>query len=194
MMKSKLKPYLKYKPSGVDTLGEVPEHWDLIRLRFLGRLFAGLTGKKGSDFSKVPKVGFAPFVPFTSICNYRFLKDEIFQYVNIGIGEPQNELAQGDLMFLMSSETSKDIGLCSIFSLDIKKVYLNSFCKAFRITQRDLSPHFATYLLNSDSCRYYFSSKGRGFTRVNIKSAYVKDIEVVLPPPPRTNRYCQFPR
>ena len=34
----KFSPYPKYKPSGVDWLGEVPEHWEVKRGRFVMRV------------------------------------------------------------------------------------------------------------------------------------------------------------
>jgi type I restriction enzyme, S subunit len=34
----KFPPYPKYKPSGVDWLGEVPEHWEVKRGRFVMRV------------------------------------------------------------------------------------------------------------------------------------------------------------
>ena len=37
------KPYPKYKPSGVDWLGDVPEHWEVKRLKWVGEAIIGLT-------------------------------------------------------------------------------------------------------------------------------------------------------
>jgi type I restriction enzyme S subunit len=34
-------PYPAYKPSGVEWLGEVPEHWEVIRLKYVARLRSG---------------------------------------------------------------------------------------------------------------------------------------------------------
>ena len=34
----RLPPYPKYKPSRVEGLGEVPEHWELKRLKMAGHL------------------------------------------------------------------------------------------------------------------------------------------------------------
>ena len=34
--------YPKYKPSGVEWLGEVPEHWDADQSKHLGRLQSGV--------------------------------------------------------------------------------------------------------------------------------------------------------
>lgn len=40
-----MKPYPKYKPSGVPCLGDVPEHWEVKRIRFLARLNPRATRK-----------------------------------------------------------------------------------------------------------------------------------------------------
>lgn len=37
----KLRPYSKYKPSSIDWLGDIPEHWDIKRLGFLCLLESG---------------------------------------------------------------------------------------------------------------------------------------------------------
>jgi len=41
-----MKSYPKYRASGIDWLGEIPEHWDVTRLRFLGRFTASGIDKK----------------------------------------------------------------------------------------------------------------------------------------------------
>lgn len=35
------KPYPKYKPSGIEWLGDVPEHWEVTRLRYVCRFAYG---------------------------------------------------------------------------------------------------------------------------------------------------------
>ena len=40
------KPYQKYKESGVEWLGRVPEHWEVRRLRQIGPLLKGSGGTK----------------------------------------------------------------------------------------------------------------------------------------------------
>lgn len=39
-------PYSAYKDSGVEWLGEVPEHWEVRRLGQIGRLSKGSGGNK----------------------------------------------------------------------------------------------------------------------------------------------------
>ena len=45
----KAKPYPKYKPSDVEWLGEVPEHWEVKRLSFVSRIQTGNTPSKTDE-------------------------------------------------------------------------------------------------------------------------------------------------
>jgi type I restriction enzyme S subunit len=37
-----MKPYPKYKDSGVGWIGEMPEHWELVKLKFAAKIRYGL--------------------------------------------------------------------------------------------------------------------------------------------------------
>lgn len=56
-----MKPYPAYKPSGVPWLGDVPEHWEVKRIRFMARLNPGATRKldpaEGVSFLPMEAVG-----------------------------------------------------------------------------------------------------------------------------------------
>ena len=43
------KPYLSYKPSGVEWLGEIPAHWEMKRLKYTAPLAANKLGSKPDD-------------------------------------------------------------------------------------------------------------------------------------------------
>lgn len=184
--------YPTYKDSKSPWLGKIPEHWEERKLKFLGSLYAGLNGKKGDDFEKEYKSGFKPFIPFTNIFNNIKINETKFQYVNIGKYETQNRVQQHDVLFLMSSETLEDVGKCSLYIGNSKELYLNSFCKGFRILSKDCSPFYLNYLLQSTSYRNYFSTVGRGFTRINIKQEYVNDLPSLLPPPQEQKTIAEF--
>lgn len=170
------------KDSGVEWIGEIPEHWKLKRLKYLGYTFAGITGKSGEDFSKEQKEGYKSFVPFTSIFNNVIINTSKHQYVNIRENESQNKVSKNDLLFLMSSETIADIGKCSIYLGEENELYLNSFCKGFRFSNPIINAVFANHLLQSYNYRHYFSLKGRGFTRINIKQEFVLEMPILIPP------------
>jgi len=46
---AKWKPYSRYKDSGVEWLGEVPEHWGSVSLRWISRRYAGGTPEKANE-------------------------------------------------------------------------------------------------------------------------------------------------
>jgi type I restriction enzyme S subunit len=43
------KPYLRYKPSGVEWLEDIPEHWQPISLKWISARYAGGTPDRGND-------------------------------------------------------------------------------------------------------------------------------------------------
>ncbi|NLO17519.1 MAG: hypothetical protein GX118_04945, partial [Arcobacter butzleri] len=145
-----------------------------------GKIFAGLTDKKGDDFAKEISEDKMPFIPFTNVCNNLKIDKNQMQYVKIKPYEKQNKVQKNDIIFLMSSETLDDIGKCSIH-LDEEQYYLNSFCKGFRPKTFAVNAEFLNYLLQSKTYRNYFALVGRGFTRINIKQEYINDLFAVLP-------------
>ncbi len=61
-------------------------------------------------------------------------------------------------------------------------MYLNSFCKGYRITKKQVEAKYLNSLLQSSFYRNYFSLVGRGFTRINIKQEYINNLPAILPP------------
>ena len=177
---NRFEKYSSYKDSGVEWLGEIPEHWESQKMKYLGKMFAGLTDKKGDDFAKEISEDKMPFIPFTNVCNNLKIDKNQMQYVKIKLYEKQNKVQKSDIIFLMSSETLDDIGKCSIH-LDEEQFYLNSFCKGFRPKTFAVNAEFLNYLLQSKTYRNYFALVGRGFTRINIKQEYINDLFTVLP-------------
>ena len=188
---SKLERYPKYKDSGVTWLGEIPEEWEVRKLKFLGKIYAGLTDKKGDDFSKKKEKYLKPFIPFTNIFNNVVIDENEFQYVRIGENEDQHIVQKGDLLFLMSSETLEDIGKTALYDGETE-VFLNSFCKGFNVKQDKISSHYLNWLLQSNGYRTYFSIVGRGFTRINIKQDYVNSLFSLLPPKQEQTKIANY--
>ena len=188
---NKFEKYSSYKDSGVEWLGEIPEHWESQKMKYLGKMFAGLTDKKGDDFAKEISEDKMPFIPFTNVCNNLKIDKNQMQYVKIKPYEKQNKVQKNDIIFLMSSETLDDIGKCSIH-LDEEQYYLNSFCKGFRPKTFAVNAEFLNYLLQSKTYRNYFALVGRGFTRINIKQEYINDLFAVLPPKKEQIKIASF--
>ncbi|NLK81426.1 MAG: restriction endonuclease subunit S [Bacteroidales bacterium] len=169
---------IQVKDSGVEWLGEIPEHWEVEKLKFSGKIYAGLSGKSGVDFSKEPKKNHKPYIPFTNIYNNTVIDVNDYHFVKIDEYEQQNYVKNNDLLFLMSSETLEDIGKNALFK-DKTSVFLNSFCKGFRIYDKNVYPEYLNYLLLASPYREYFAMVARGFTRINLKQEYVLNMPIL---------------
>ena len=169
------------KDSAIEWIGKIPEHWEIKRLKDLGFLYSGLTGKAGSDFTDEHQWS-CDFIPFVNIANNQYISLSDMKKVIVTPQEKQNQVKKDDLFFLMSSENYEDIGKTALLRSDIRATYLNSFCKGFRFTIKKIVPNFANYLLASQKYRDCFAVEGKGFTRINLKIEKVNNLFFLLPP------------
>ena len=184
--------YDSYKDSGVKWINKIPSNWDKSRIRMVGDLYGGLSGKKGSDFNDDNNLSNKPFIPFTNIFNNTYISKDHFQYVNIGEDENQNKVLKNDMFFLMSSESYEDLGKCSILIEDIEELYLNSFCKGFRVNNKKIYPLFMNYQLLGSLHKEMISIEGNGFTRINLRQDRLLDIPLFIPPINEQKQIVQF--
>lgn len=174
--------YSSYKPSGIEWLDSIPDNWKKTKLKYLGNLYGGLTGKSGVDFNNDENPKNKPYIPYTNIFNNTYISKDHFHYVSIDDGENQNRVKKYDLFFLMSSETHKDLGKSCILIDDVDELYLNSFCKGFRINDKDIQPLFLNYQILGHLHREMISVEGKGFTRINLRQDKLNDLFVFYPP------------
>lgn len=158
-----------------------PKNWLRYRLKDLGSLYSGLSGKSGDDFNQEKNPNNKGFIPFTNIANNTYLKRDHLDTVVVYEGEKQNRVRKGDIFFLMSSEGYEDVGKSAALAEEIDETYLNSFCKGYRVNPRKTNPYFLNYLMLSDYYRQLLIVEGKGFTRINLKMEKVNDFFVYIP-------------
>ena len=173
---------VEMKDSGVEWIGEIPSHWKGYRLRHLGGLYGGLTGKSGNDFKQDDHPMNRPYIPYTNIFRNTYISKEHVDYVVLEEGEKQNRVQQYDLFFLMSSENYDDLGKPCVLVDHVEELYLNSFCKGFRVRRKIVNPLFLNYQLLGNTHRKLVSIEGKGFTRINLRQDRLIDTPMVIPP------------
>jgi type I restriction enzyme S subunit len=96
-----LDPNVKLKPSGVEWIGDIPEHWEVRRLKFLskGMLQYGANEQSGRKDLDCPR-----YVRITDIKDNGELKDDTFCTIPKDIAEPYL-LNEGDILFARSGAT-----------------------------------------------------------------------------------------
>lgn len=177
-----MKQYNSYKSSGIEWLEKIPENWKISKLKYLGNLYGGLTGKSGVDFNNDENPKNKPYIPYTNIFNNTYISKDHYHYVSIEEGENQNKVEKYDLFFLMSSETHKDLGKSCILIDDVDELYLNSFCKGYRVKNKNIHPLFLNYQILGHLHREMISIEGKGFTRINLRQDKINDLVVFYPP------------
>lgn len=177
-----LNPNVSLKDSSIEWIGMIPKHWERFRLKDLGYMYSGLTGKSGDDFRCDDETKTKPYVPFTNVLNNTVVDNDNFHYVVMERNEQQNQVRTNDLLFLMSSEDYESIAKSAVVVGNPGEVYLNSFCRGLRIINRKCYAPFINYQLNSEIYRDALRFEARGFTRINIKIDRVASQFVSLPP------------
>ena len=171
----------QFKYSGNPIIGNIPEDWQLKRLKDVGYLYGGLTGKAGDDFDvDEERDNYAFYIPFTNIFNNTYISPSVLGKVKVSAGETQNEVHKGDLLFLMSSEDFDGIGKPSVIDFEQTNLYLNSFCKGFRITA-NISPKFLNYLMSSNVERELIRLEAKGFIRINLRQDKLACCNIIVP-------------
>jgi type I restriction enzyme S subunit len=153
--------------------------WPRKRLGEIGSTYGGLTGKSKSDFG----VGTALYVTFMSVMASVVIDSAEFENVQVTPSDLQNRVAKGDLLFNGSSETPEEVAMCSVMTLDVPNLYLNSFCFGFRLRDEQQSDGlFLAYLLRANPGRELMKALAQGSTRYNISKSALLEASIRLPP------------
>ena len=152
--------------------------WERKQIGKIGITYSGITGKNKSDFGH----GTAKYITFLNVLNNPIINTKELELVDISSNENQNKAVKGDLFFNVSSETPEEVGICSVLLDDINNLYVNSFCFGFRITDKEVSGIYLSYLFRTSLGRDKMSSIAQGATRYNLSKDYFNEIELTIPP------------
>ena len=154
------------------------QHGDEVMTSFaeLGTSYSGLSGKSAHDFGSGK-----PFITYLNVYSNNVINEKDFQYVTIKKGEKQNVVEYGDVLFTLSSETSEEVGIGSVY-LGKEKVYLNSFCFGIHITNTEVAfPPYLSYYVSSTAFRKFIYPYAQGSTRFNLCKADFEKASIKLP-------------
>lgn len=169
------------KNSGIEWIGEIPEHWKVKRLKNSGYIYGGLTGKAGNDFNVEESDNYGYFIPFTNIFNNMYIDMNLLGKVKISLNEKQNNVIKNDILFLMSSEDYDGIGKSSLCKENHPQpLYLNSFCKGLRVGNK-FNSIFLNYFMNSAVGKYFCQIASNGFIRINLRQDKLLSCPILCP-------------
>ena len=152
--------------------------WEKVKMRQIGSIYGGLSGKNKSDFEG----GNARYVTFLGVLENVMLDVSHTERVQVRHGESQNPVMKGDLLFNASSETPGDLAIGAVMGIQLENLYLNSFCFGFRIHEKNkYLPLFFAYYFRGSVGRAIMNALAQGATRYNMSKSQFRDLELYIP-------------
>ena len=172
-----LDPNVEMKDSGVEWIGSIPKHWEIKRLRYLGRCQNGIN--IGGDFFGE---GF-PFISYGDVYKNRELPNKPSGLVRSSESDRNTYTVQkGDVLFTRTSETIDEIGFSSVCMNDIPDAVFAGFLIRFRPNPGAINKSFSKYYFQNELLRAFFVKEMNLVTRASLSQELLKRMPVVLPP------------
>ena len=172
------KPYPATKPSGVEWLGEIPEHWEMKRLRHISSVKNSNVDKKSYDDQNVVRL-----CNYTDVYYNEFVTDDLeFMVATASKKEiDAMSLVAGDLIITKDSEDPADIGIPSLVKEDLENVVCGYHLTILNSGNYD-SSRFLHRFIESESTKHYFYLQTPGVTRFGLNQTAIKDVPISFPP------------
>jgi len=164
------------KHSGVEWLGEIPKHWEVKKLRYLGSFQNGISA--GSEY-----FGFGyPFVSYSDVYKNTTLPSFISDLANSSKEDRiRFSVLEGDTFFTRTSETIEEIGFTSVCEETINDATFSGFLIRFRPSKNILYKGYSKYYFRSNLHRRYFVKEMNLVTRASLSQELLKNLPVVIP-------------
>ncbi len=173
-----LDPNVKMKDSGVEWIGQIPEHWELRRLRHVATYTNSNVDKKSYDGQKPVKL-----CNYTDVYYHEFITSSI-SFMDATASESEIaafSLRKGDVLITKDSEDPSDIGIPALVSEDLPGVICGYHLTIIRTHDSDDSV-FLHRSIQSHPTKAHFFVESPGITRYGLNQDAIGDIIVCFPP------------
>ena len=173
-----MKRYERYKPSGIQWIGEIPDHWEVKKLKYVGQAqLSGVDKKNEPDERKV------------LLCNYIDVYKNEFIDDNLSFMEAsatENEIAKfalnrGDVLITKDSETPDDIANPAFVRVEKVEIICGYHLAHIRTNRDIMIGEYLFRLFQSPDFNARFTVNAHGITRYGLSSDDIKSTMVLLP-------------
>ena len=172
------RPYPAYKDSGVEWLGEIPAHWQLLRLKDVASVQTGIT--LGKDYRSTQTIS----RPYLRVANVQdgHLKLAHVKTVDVPVSEVEGAtLLSGDVLMTEGGDIDK-LGRGCVWRDEVPGCLHQNHIFAVRCRRRLLSPEFLVRLMGSQHGRTYFELTAKRTTNLaSTNSSTLRAFPVPLP-------------
>ena len=178
---------VKVKDSGVEWLDQIPEHWEVKKIKFVADVIASNVDKKTYE-------GDIPCL----LCNYTdvYYNDQILNDMEFMSATATPEqiikftLKKGDVIITKDSESPDDIAIAAYVPMDLIGVvcgYHLSIIRGFKINGMFLKSLFDSHYLKSK-----FATLANGLTRYGLGQHSINNVYIPLPPKEEQQQIVDF--
>lgn len=174
-----LNPDVPLKDSSVDWIGEIPEHWDVRRLKYCANVNVSNVDKHSRKLEDEVK-----------LCNYVdvYKNDFILEDINFMKSTATEDdirkysLKLGDVIITKDSEDWKDIGVPALVRHEEKNLICGYHLAILRSKKDKVTGDYLFQLLQSLKIKIQFNVRANGVTRYGISYGAISGAWVLLPP------------
>ena len=165
------------KPSGIEWLGDVPEHWEVIALKRIADVQTGVA--KGKDHGNRNTIT----VPYLRVANVQdgYLDLETVATMDIPAEDLQRYALQpGDVLMNEGGDFDK-LGRGHVWDGQIDPCITQNH--VFAVRPRNVTSAWLNAITGSDFAQFYFMTRSKQSTNLaSISSTNLMELPVVLPP------------
>jgi type I restriction enzyme S subunit len=174
---SHYKPYPVYKDSGVEWLGQVPQHWQVKRLKFIATVQTGVAKGKdnnGKDTLEVPYLRVANvqdgYLSLDDVSTIEIPRADLSRY----------SLCPGDVLMNEGGDFDK-LGRGHVWQGEIEPCIHQNH--VFAVRPAKVPPYWLNAFTGSQAAQFYFMGRSKQSTNLaSISSSSVMELPVVVPP------------
>ncbi|ATY27386.1 restriction endonuclease subunit S [Bacillus velezensis] len=172
-----LNPNVKMKDSGVEWIGEIPEHWEVSKFKYLGKLVNGYPFPSNEFSSSGVRV-----MKINNIQNMRLdWNDESFIDESYFIKLKEFRIQKNDLVFALTRPIISTGIKAAIVDID-EPILLNQRNAYFRSGKKICSSWLYYLMLNKNFVQEFESLIDRTGQQPNISSIDIENIKLPIPP------------
>ncbi|MGC1097246.1 restriction endonuclease subunit S [Pantoea agglomerans] len=182
-----LNPNAEMQNSGIEWIGQVPNHWEISKIRYLGQCQNGIN--IGGEF-----FGYGtPFVSYSDVYKNTSLPEKVQGLVLSTEKDQDNySVIAGDVLFTRTSETIEEIGFSAVCKSTIEKAVFAGFLIRFRPNKENLEIGFSEYYFRNEKLRAFFAKEMNLVTRASLSQDLLKKMPVLLPPNDEQNEIANY--
>lgn len=173
-----LDPNTKMKLSGIEWLGDIPEHWEVRKLKYVADIYPSNVDKHTKEGEKTVR-----------LCNYTdvYKNDYIKNDMNLMVATASDEqierftLLLNDVIITKDSETANDIAVPAVVKENLENVVCGYHLSVMRPSKKILG-EFLFRILQSKTINIQFEVNANGVTRVGLGTYSQKNPKVPIPP------------